>query len=242
MTTTTLGDQLRAYTGTNPFLLDIRAKMDKGLSARQAEAAMTALKREVVSAQAKSAAAAVNFGSIQSWMAQTGQHLQYPKFHFIVADTEMVLRFKKAGARPGTVDVVTHEKFWSERFQSDMPDWFGRIELNGSLTASARLTMEIEQALERIAADPLKAAVEFGRLTNRCAFCRRDLNTVESVELGYGPVCAKKHGLVHSREAAATKRALRDASIDLQFKAAFAEREREQEAASFMAQSLRNGN
>ncbi len=272
----TLGEALRNYTGTNPFILDIRRKAASGtLTERQVAAVTTALRREREQAQAKELAAGKSFASIVEWLAGTAQHLQFPKFHFVVGDEELVLRFKRLGKRPGTVDITTHERFWNERFEAEMPRWFGRIETDGSLTAGGQLTMSIEQALERIATDPLRAAVEFGRLTNRCAFCRRDLNTRESVTLGYGPVCARKHGLEHGRKAADAKLSLRerlgvhptleiapgytaipgdfrlrtrlssatsDTLADEDGSNAFAERERQQEAASFMWQSEHNGN
>jgi hypothetical protein len=38
-------------------------------------------------------------------------------------------------------------------------------------------------------------AAEFGHTHHRCVFCRHDLSTPESTEVGYGPVCAKTHGL-----------------------------------------------
>ena len=51
------------------------------------------------------------------------------------------------------------------------------------------------QDLLRIAADPLKAAVEYGRKTGRCACCGRELTNEESIELGIGPICKERFKL-----------------------------------------------
>jgi len=38
-------------------------------------------------------------------------------------------------------------------------------------------------------------AAEFGHMFERCCFCSTPIDTPESTEVGYGPVCASKHGL-----------------------------------------------
>jgi len=38
-------------------------------------------------------------------------------------------------------------------------------------------------------------AAEFGHMFERCCFCSHDIDTPESTAVGYGPVCAEKHGL-----------------------------------------------
>ena len=47
-------------------------------------------------------------------------------------------------------------------------------------------------ALLRIAADPMKAAVDFGRATGRCSCCGKELTNELSIELGIGPICRSK--------------------------------------------------
>ena len=49
--------------------------------------------------------------------------------------------------------------------------------------------------LQAIAADPLRAAVEYGRSTGNCACCGRGLTDPTSVELGIGPICKGKWNL-----------------------------------------------
>lgn len=50
-------------------------------------------------------------------------------------------------------------------------------------------------ALATIAANPLEAAVKYGRLSGRCAICSRLLTAEDSVERGIGPICAANMGL-----------------------------------------------
>ena len=47
---------------------------------------------------------------------------------------------------------------------------------------------------EATVATPEQAAA-FGAAYSKCVFCTRDLDTPESISVGYGPVCAGKHGL-----------------------------------------------
>lgn len=210
MTQETVLQALREYNGSVNFLKSLASQLaERGsLSEKQIAVAERILNEQQSNAGAREHAAAVNFAKIPQWLAETAARgVQFPKFHFIADDTELVLRFKgERTQRPGTVDVVSRSKTWNDRFAAEMPDWYGRIELDGSLTMSGRMTLGIETVLARIAEDPETVAVEYGRLTNRCSFCGRDLNNEVSVELGYGPVCAKKYGLGHNRKAVAAKR------------------------------------
>jgi hypothetical protein len=44
-----------------------------------------------------------------------------------------------------------------------------------------------------------QAAIRFGLEIGECGFCRRSLTDEDSRGLGYGPVCAGRHGLPHPR-------------------------------------------
>jgi hypothetical protein len=48
-----------------------------------------------------------------------------------------------------------------------------------------------------VASDPAKAAKEFAALKGACSFCDTAITDAGSVEVGYGPVCAKRWGLPH---------------------------------------------
>jgi uncharacterized protein DUF6011 len=49
--------------------------------------------------------------------------------------------------------------------------------------------------LAELYADPKGFAARHGKLNCMCCFCWSPLSTVESTERGYGPACAKHHGL-----------------------------------------------
>ena len=49
--------------------------------------------------------------------------------------------------------------------------------------------------LQTIAANPMEAAVRYGRQTGRCSCCGRELTNKVSIDAGIGPICASKWGL-----------------------------------------------
>lgn len=72
--------------------------------------------------------------------------------------------------------------------------YLGKI-MGGLFQPSGAATFETVQAVRRVAEDPLGAAVQYGRMTGRCACCNRKLSDPKSVELGIGPVCKDRWGL-----------------------------------------------
>lgn len=64
----------------------------------------------------------------------------------------------------------------------------------GRFVRSGYCTDERQAQLLSIAADPLAAAVNHGKMTGRCAICSRKLSDPPSVDRGIGPVCAEKFG------------------------------------------------
>lgn len=58
-------------------------------------------------------------------------------------------------------------------------------ERGGDIEALTALVEELE-------ANPLVAAIKYGRLSGRCCSCGRDLTDPESIANGIGPVCATK--------------------------------------------------
>lgn len=187
------------YEGDFAFVVDLKKSLKKGLSAGQAKGALNVLlaqyRREMAKAELANRPPAADLSTIPPFLAAAGDgKLAYPKFHFVVGTEEFVLRFKRKGVHTGAVDIVSKDKVWNDRFQSDMPRWFGRIEADGSLTRGGQLTVATEAAIAAIADDPFKAAAEYGKLTGACSFCGRELTDARSTEVGYGPVCAKKYG------------------------------------------------
>lgn len=114
--------------------------------------------------------------------------LKFPKARFL-APSGGELRLAISGPRsqcPGSIQVTVGD------------DWIGRVEppdgrVVGRLTGDQALLT----ALLAIAHDPAQAAKDYGALMCKCSFCGLPLTDDGSVEVGYGPVCAKKFGLPH---------------------------------------------
>jgi hypothetical protein len=112
-----------------------------------------------------------------------------PKIRFFIGETEFILSVAGSQARvPGSINVVSTGQ------------WYGRIHTDGRYEPSQK-SIEGEphaviiSALNLIAQDPAKAAAEYGKKTGRCCFCFLGLDDPRSLEVGYGPVCAKHYKL-----------------------------------------------
>lgn len=73
-------------------------------------------------------------------------------------------------------------------------DYQGKIAPDGRFIAAYSAVPETRAALDAIAANPLEAAVRYGRMTGSCSCCGRELTNKASVEAGIGPICATKYG------------------------------------------------
>jgi hypothetical protein len=127
----------------------------------------------------------VEGAGILALLGKAKAHLKYPKVRF-AAPNGGELRLAATGATskyPGAVNIYVNR------------DWTGRINVDGSVTANAS---HLVSTLQAIAADPAKAASQYGALTGRCSFCNLTLTDEGSVEVGYGPVCAAHYGLPHT--------------------------------------------
>lgn len=67
-------------------------------------------------------------------------------------------------------------------------DYVGKITIDGY----ARADLTVRETLDKIAADPVKAAREYGRVSGSCSYCGRPLSDPVSVHGGIGPVCLAK--------------------------------------------------
>ena len=59
--------------------------------------------------------------------------------------------------------------------------------------------------MKAFAADPVKVAADFGKLNYNCCFCSKGLDDQQSLDVGYGPVCAKHYNLPWGKFAPVTK-------------------------------------
>lgn len=132
----------------------------------------------------------VNASEIAAFLlAAKARGLKYPKARFLAPDGQTELRLTVAGEQskaPGSINVFLGEA------------WTGRIRPDGALNGGALATdAALLATLRQIALDPAAAAKAYGALMCRCSFCNLPLTDAGSVEVGYGPTCAKSYGLPH---------------------------------------------
>lgn len=85
--------------------------------------------------------------------------------------------------------------------------YYGKVTPEGSLFAGKDYVPDVGVLLTQLAADPLGFAAAHGKSHGYCCFCHHKLTREDSsVQLGYGPTCAKRFGLAHGKAAAKRKR------------------------------------
>lgn len=126
-------------------------------------------------------------------LAAKARGLKWPATRFLApGGGELRLSVAGPGSKaPGSIQVKIDDA------------WIGRVEPNGTVYGFKLVARtDVQATLTAIAADPVAAAKAYGALTCRCSFCNRSLTDEGSVEVGYGPVCAKHFGLPHSAKGA----------------------------------------
>lgn len=119
--------------------------------------------------------------------------LKFPKVAFL-GPNNVELKMTLAGPNsknPGAVFV-----FLSGNYS-------GSVAVDGTVRGALANNTEVLNTLATIAGDPAQAAKAYGMLTGSCSFCAKELTDGGSVEVGYGPVCAKKYGLPHKPKGSA---------------------------------------
>lgn len=150
----------------------------------------------------KAAPATANVGDLTGVLAlfaTAKKRLKHPAVVLSVPAVDMTIRLSIAGPRakvPGSITVLdANKQFDGER------DWFGRITTDGAFQPSNKLNGRTDAVVARLrefASDPARVAAEHGKLTGVCCFCNLPLGRGEdkrSVEVGYGPTCAKNFSL-----------------------------------------------
>lgn len=120
--------------------------------------------------------------------AAKARGLKFPKTRFLAPNrSEMLLSLAGVTSKyPGSVQVKI------------AGSWVGRIEPTGTVAGPLANRTDVLDTLATIAADPAAAAKAYGALMCACSFCGKALTDAGSVEVGYGPICAKHYGLPHS--------------------------------------------
>ena len=153
---------------------------------------------DVMACEAEKAKAAVqpvtpaptlNLKSIVTFISAARERgLKWPKLRVLDTDGQRELRLTVtvSGAAPGTVNVKRGD------------DWIGGVRPNGQVIGGLAHNPNLQAHLVAVAADPAAAAKRYAAVMCQCCFCAKPLTDAGSVEVGYGPVCAKHWGLPHS--------------------------------------------
>lgn len=178
-------DYVKMYVGNFEFMNDLKRSLRKGLTAGQAKGALNVHVAEIKRVLATAEAPTETYVNVVTFFANvTG--LKWPK----VRMDEVVFR----GRNDGSVDVTSSWKEWNDRFNRDAPHWYGRIEADGTVRFGKGWN-SVKDVVAEFNSDPEGVARAYGKRTGNCCFCSRELETKESLAVGYGPICADKFGL-----------------------------------------------
>ena len=67
---------------------------------------------------------------------------------------------------------------------------------NGDFFGTSKANADVQSLVVEFADNPAEVAGKYGKLTGGCSFCNRKLDDNRSLDVGYGPVCAKRFNLV----------------------------------------------
>lgn len=132
----------------------------------------------------------VQVGGIIELINRAKAKLQRPKIRLATQSGQrVVLGMAGSGSRhTGNIMVTDGGPFHGNTY-------FGRITPEGTVVESGAMTPEVMALLVSFAADPAGMGAMIGKMLGACCFCSRQLDTKESLAVGYGPVCADKYGL-----------------------------------------------
>jgi hypothetical protein len=120
---------------------------------------------------------------------EAAKAIKYPKIKNLTVDGR-VLTLYRTGERskyPGSISVNTADGLW-----------LGNITRQGKFWASREAQSWVQEVLQKLADNPEDIAAAHGKKTGNCCFCSRLLTDDRkgfSVDMGYGPWCAKRWGL-----------------------------------------------
>lgn len=192
---TNLIAELRSIVTWNSFAASLVNQFDSGrkLSDRQLSAARAMLDKMAANKAAKA--------EVASQVATVDLSRVHEMFGKVLSNGAKKPNFRFGNIRLG---------YWSEMpsavFVKLDGEKVGRIE-NGKYlpkNISGNAAKEVAERLLECSADPLAAAVKYGRDTGICACCGKllvndkvpDSDGLTSVQRGIGPVCARKWGLM----------------------------------------------
>ena len=160
------------------------------LSEKQLAWVDTLVARAMAPRPAPTVTETVNFQAIQAIFDLASQKLRRVKIK-LQAPNGTPVTFARAGGMSkyaGQIMITDGLPFGQNRY-------FGRISTDGSFFGTSIANEDVVNLVKDFANDPAGTAGKYGRLTGGCSFCNHSLKDDRSVQVGYGPVCAKNFGL-----------------------------------------------
>lgn len=128
---------------------------------------------------------------VHSFLKAAKRYLKYPKLWLQLGDGTPV-KVYMSGERSKYPDTVNLKV-------GDYDDWYGRIldtgEWHRPRSANVEVIGQLKVLLEELAADPAGVAMAYGKITGNCCFCHQPLSDERSLDVGFGPTCAKHYSL-----------------------------------------------
>jgi Family of unknown function (DUF6011) len=178
---------LKAQKPTFDFAQSMLNAIDQwgSLTERQLAAVQRLIERDTQlvvenAARAMSAPAVATDKLMAAFDAAVAKGVKRPKMRF---ETFTASLAPATGKNPGAVYL-----------KADGDLYLGKI-VAGRFHASRDASEEAQAAVVEAMADPLAAAVAFGRKTGACSICGRELTDPVSVAAGIGPICEGRFGL-----------------------------------------------
>jgi hypothetical protein len=169
------------------------------LTPRQLAAAERSVERKANLASDKRTAPTINVEPIvKAFESATKSGLKRPKLRFDGFEASLA---PKTGKNPGAIYLKGERKIkkhgpvvWGSQAPTSEDVYFGKI-ADSKFLASAACTPEDKAKIEATLADPLAAAVAYGKRYGSCSCCGITLTDPVSVERGIGPICAERFNL-----------------------------------------------
>ena len=188
--TSTLSDEkvlqtLRGLRST--FAADLAAKFNR-LSEKQYawahKLAVDSVDREKESQQQDDSQEAQFAGLFAPFMAARAKGARRLTMRF----SDAILKLNKSGDAIWVLSAT-------EKVEGDyglQPKYLGKVTPS---RMDSRIPDGVKETLVAAAADPLSAAIRYGKETGFCSCCGRELTNKESIRLGIGPICREKFGM-----------------------------------------------
>lgn len=166
------------------------AKMEGARHASPEQCREAMKRRDTERAAREAAGPHINLQPVATFLkGAQDRGLKHPKLRVLALDkkSELRLSLTEKGAVAGSVAVV----------ERSGRGFVGCVRPDGATTKELKQDLVLQEYLLRVARDPIAAAKEYAALMGLCCFCGKELTDAGSVEVGYGPICAKHWNLPH---------------------------------------------